>query len=103
MTRSRTLRLPEQLADALDKRAKANHRSAQAEIIAILSAAMEPRRHVATPVDSLGTNERPTCPYCNAAEGSFHHPDCYLMRKGKSHMSAVLDDLSSTPQTPCAD
>lgn len=79
MTRSRTLRLPEQLADALDKRAKANHRSAQAEIIAILSEAMEPRRYVAhptlaapyntphnTPVDSLGTYFAPDGTLMNA-------------------------------------
>lgn len=30
-----------------------------------------------------------SCPGCGAEEGSLHHPDCYLMRQGKSRLAAA--------------
>lgn len=42
--------------------------------------------------DRLPT-EQPSsaCPYCHSAEGSLHHPDCHLMRRGKSVLAQAAD------------
>lgn len=78
MTQTRmTTRLPTALADALATRAKANHRSVNGELCAILQAALS------------GTPEPRLCPYCSVAEGSLHHPDCHNQRLGKSVAMAL--------------
>jgi hypothetical protein len=40
--------------------------------------------------DRRPTPPVPECPHCQAKEGQFHHPDCHLMRRGKSVLGLTI-------------